>query len=122
MASRVNTAMDPQPGRPPSTTVPANRPRPVDPLRPDEGPTCQIVFWRGYRKARFYACVFDEADEPFAFAESPAFKAPRTPLPDATEQAVAAHDALTESLSQEGWDLVAKGPGWYDATFRRSPH
>lgn len=111
--------MDPQPGRRPPTTVPTSRPRPIDPLPPDEGVTCQIVFWRGYRKARFYACVFDDSDQPFALVESPAFRAPRTPFPDQTERAVAAHDALTDLLIREGWTVVLKGPGWYEATFGR---
>lgn len=98
---------------------PAHRPRPVDPRPPDFGITCEIVFWRGYRKARFYACVFDEAGEPLALAESPEFRSPGKDFPDQTDATVAAHDALTESLLAEGWELVRRGPGWYQAKFRR---
>ncbi len=80
---------------------------------------CEIVFWRGYRQARFYACVLDKAGEPLAVAESPAFRSPGTNTPDRTDATVAAHDALTEALLSDGWELVRKGPGWYHATFRR---
>ena len=81
--------------------------------------TCEIVFWRGYRQARFYACVLEETGEPLAVAESPAFRSPGTSMPDRTEATVAAHDALTEALLSDGWELVRKGPGWYQAKFRR---
>lgn len=81
--------------------------------------TCEIVFWRGYRQARFYACVLEESGEPLAVAESPAFRSPGTNIPDRTEATVAAHDTLTDALLNDGWELVRKGPGWYQAKFRQ---
>jgi hypothetical protein len=120
--SHVSSAVEPQ-REPPRTTIsagePTHRRRPVDPRPPDYGVTCEIVFWRGYRKARFYACVFDQAGERLALAESPEFRSPGKDFPDQTESTVAAHDRLTEQLLAEGWELLRKGPGWYQAKFRR---
>lgn len=117
-------AVEPQREAPPLPAAvpagdPTRRPRPVDPRPPDQGVTCQVVFWRGYRKARFYACIFDDAGEPLALAESPAFRSPGKDVPERTEASVAAHDGLTALLLADGWELVRKGPGWYQATFRR---
>ena len=119
--AHMSTAIDPQPESLSPTTVPTNepahRPRPIDPWPPDYGMTCEIVFWRGYRKARFYACVFDDGGKPLALAESPEFRSSGKDFPDQTESTVAAHDRLTEQLLAEGWELIRKGPGWYQATF-----
>jgi hypothetical protein len=81
--------------------------------------TCEIVFWRGYRKARFYACTLDHAGELVALAESPAFRSPGKDIPDRADGAVEAHEALTELLLSDGWQLARRGPGWYQATFSR---
>jgi hypothetical protein len=80
---------------------------------------CEIVFWRGYRKAAFYARIFDEADEPLAVAESSFFRYSGNGIPDATAEAESAYDELVERLEQDGWESVDQGTTWYGDVFRR---
>jgi len=81
--------------------------------------TCEIRFWRGYLKANFYACVFDIHGEALAVAESPFFRARSDGLPDQTEEAVAAYDALRQRLEQLGWEHAASGRTWFGDLYRR---
>jgi hypothetical protein len=79
--------------------------------------TCEIAFWRGYRKGAFYARTYLEGEE-VAVAESPAFR-PIGDEPDRTDEAEAAYEALCEALAEAGWHRVGAGTDWYGGTFRR---
>lgn len=78
---------------------------------------CAIRFWRGYRKANFYACVFTDDGEPLAVAESPLFRARGTGIPDKTDEAVAAYDALCKKLEDNGWQRASPGKTWFGDVF-----
>ncbi len=80
--------------------------------------TCEIMVWRGYRKAAFYARTY-VGDEEVAVAESPLFRARGNGLPEPTLEAEEAYNALCERLEREGWKLVDSGETWFGHTFRR---
>jgi hypothetical protein len=80
--------------------------------------TCDILFWRGYRKAAFYGRTFDETGEAVAVAESPFFRPQGNGAPDPTEAAKAAYEALRSQLIVAGWEPVTAGDDWFDETFR----
>jgi hypothetical protein len=90
------------------------------PVHPAEAAvwTCQISFWRGYRKAAFYAGMFYEGED-VAVAESPHFRAHGNGLPDPTPEAEEAYDALRERLEADGWTLARAGDTWFDHVFER---
>jgi hypothetical protein len=81
---------------------------------------CDIRFWRGYRKAAFYARTFEDGEE-VAVAESPLFRVRGNGQPERTREAENAYEALREGLEREGWRLVESGDAWFDHTFRREP-
>jgi hypothetical protein len=85
---------------------------------PPSGQTCDILFWRGYRKAAFYGRTFDEAGEPVAVAESPFFRPEGNGAPHPTDAAKAAYEALRSQLAAAGWEPVSSGGDWYEETFR----
>lgn len=64
--------------------------------------SCEIVWWRGYVKGRFQAYA-GAAPERELIAESPAIRCRSSTPPEPTAAAVAALDALTEQLSETGW-------------------
>jgi hypothetical protein len=124
----------PRPAPPPPPPMPEPEVEaPTDVIEPEPAPVvpdaitepepteemCEILVWRGYTKARFYARLdVDETDE-FAVAESPSFRFHGNGTPDDTEAARAAHRALVEKLRAKGWEPdEASGP-WYAARFRR---
>jgi hypothetical protein len=80
---------------------------------------CEIVFWRGYRKAAFYARIFDEAGEALAVAESPFFRFSGNGIPDATAESESAYEDLVERLEHDGWESLDHGSTWYGHFFRR---
>jgi hypothetical protein len=88
------------------------------PTPPPSEQTCDILFWRGYRKAAFYGRTFDETGEAVAVAESPFFRPQGNGAPDPTEAAKAAYEVLRSQLIAAGWEPVAAGSDWYDETFR----
>jgi hypothetical protein len=94
------------------------REEPPAPLPPPSEQTCDIVFWRGYRKAAFFGRTFDETGEAVAVAESPFFRPQGNGAPDPTEAAKAAYEALRSQLIAGGWEPVAAGDDWFDETFR----
>lgn len=108
-------------------TVAAEPEPQVDEARAPETPTqdasaeltCRVEFWRGYRKAAFYARTLDGSEE-VAVAESPLFRARGNGVPDRTDEAAAAYAALVERLQDDGWRRVATGSAWFDATFARA--
>jgi hypothetical protein len=79
--------------------------------------TCEISFWRGYRKGAFYARTYD-GEEEVAVGESPLFRPHGNGLPEPTLEAEDAYNALCEQLEREGWTLVETGETWFDATFQ----
>lgn len=82
--------------------------------------TCQIAFWRGYRKGAFYARGLDEDGFEVALAESPLFKPQGNGgVPDDTDEAVAAHETLVAQLASEGWIAHGCDNTWFGRTFRR---
>jgi len=68
--------------------------------------SCEIVWWRGYVQGRFqaYAGVGPESE---LIAESPAIRWRSSAPPERTEAAVAALVALTDRLSEDGWQAQA---------------
>jgi hypothetical protein len=82
--------------------------------------TCQIAFWRGYRKGAFYARALDEDGFEVALAESPLFKHRGKSVPDDTEEAVAAHEALVAQLANDGWVANGCDDTWFGRTFRKT--
>jgi len=104
--------IEPEPEPEPAAVVPDAIPEPTEEM-------CEILVWRGYTKARFYARLdVDESDE-FAVAESPVFRFHGNGSPDDTEAARAAHRVLVEKLRAKGWEQdEASGP-WFAARFRR---
>jgi hypothetical protein len=94
---------------PPAVPTEVSEPAPP----PEAEATCEIRFWRGYLKANFYACVFGHDGQPLAVAESPFFRAHGNGIPDKTEEAVAAYDALRQRLELSGWEHAAPGRTWY---------
>jgi hypothetical protein len=64
--------------------------------------SCEIVWWRGYVKGRFQAYA-GAAPEGELIAESPAIRWRTSALPEPTEVAVGALRALTDRLSEAGW-------------------
>lgn len=85
----------------------------------DDDPTCEIRFWRGYRKATFYARIFSDEGEPLAVAQSPSFRAQGNGTPDKTDEAVAAYQALREQLEQRGWEHAGSGRTWFADVYSR---
>jgi hypothetical protein len=82
--------------------------------------SCSIAVWRGYRKAMFYAQTFDSNGDAVALAESPMFKYSGNGVPDQTDAAVQAYEALVELLTEEGWQTVDQGPAWFDQTLTQA--
>jgi hypothetical protein len=93
-------------------------PEPKVPVH-DDDLTCEILFWRGYRKATFYARIFSDEGEPLAVAQSPSFRARGNGTPDKTEEAVAAYQALREQLEQAGWEHAGSGRAWFAEVYSR---
>jgi hypothetical protein len=89
------------------------QPEPV----PLENLTCEILFWRGYRKATFYARIFSDDGEPLALAQSPSFRARGNGTPEESDEAVAAYQALRAQLEQWGWRHVGSGRAWFGDVF-----
>ena len=102
---------------PPAETVNV-QPEPAAPSQPSEL-TCDVLFWRGYLKSAFYARVFSDDGEPLAVAESPFFRARGNGIPDETDEAVAAYQALRDRLESGGWQHVVAGETWFADTFAR---
>jgi hypothetical protein len=125
MPAREPIAKPPSPPRtkPPAREVPRDAdvealvdPAPAAPATREQ--TCDILFWRGYRKAAFYGRTFDETGEAVAVAESPFFRPQGDGAPEPTEAAKAAYDALRSQLVAAGWEPVSTGDAWFEETFR----
>lgn len=86
---------------------------------PLEDLTCEILFWRGYRKATFYARIFSVDGEPLALAQSSEFRARGNGTPEQTEEAVAAYQELRARLEQWGWRHAGSGDAWFGDVFTR---
>jgi hypothetical protein len=103
--------------------VPMEEAAKAEPLPTEE--LCEILVWRGYAKARFYARLdlpqFDpeDVDGQFAVAESSSFRFNGNGTPEPTEAAKAAHQALVEKLVAKGWEQEPTHGPWYAARFSR---
>jgi hypothetical protein len=80
--------------------------------------TCEISFWRGYRKSAFFARTHVDG-ETVAVAESPLFRARGNGLPDESGEALAAYEALREKLERQGWEPSGSRGTWFGQVFRR---
>ena len=123
--AREATAEEPLPVAPPPPP-PAPEPAAVAPAaaEPVAAPTeefCEILVWRGYAKARFYARLDIESHEgdEFAVAESPTFRFRGNGTPDDTDAAHEAHEALVNRLIDKGWEPEDTTGPWYAVRFRR---
>ena len=87
----------------------------------DEGSweTCEVVWWRGYRRSVFAAVALDSDGFPYDVARSPDFKWKRREAPPRETKTLAARDDLTQTLVAAGGKEIAPGEGWYGAHFRR---
>ena len=96
---------------------------PAEPrVAPEPEPTeefCEIRVWRGYAKARFYARLDLAAEDEFAVAESPSFRFRGNGMPDDTEGAHEAHQALVQKLVAKGWEPEGSNGAWFSTRFRR---
>ena len=81
--------------------------------------TCEVVWWRGYRRSVFAAVAFAADGFPYDVARSPDFKWKRREAPPREAKTLAARDDLTRTLVAAGWEEIARGEGWYGARFRR---
>jgi hypothetical protein len=86
---------------------------------PLEELACEILFWRGYRKATFYARIFSDDGEPLALAQSSEFRARGNGTPEQTEEALAAYQELRARLEQWGWRHAGSGDAWFGDVFTR---
>jgi hypothetical protein len=118
---RQRTKLSSSPQRVASSAPPAEETVTPEPdAGTDQDLTCEIVFWRGYREATFYARIFSDDGEPLAVAQSPAFRARGNGTPEETDEAIAAYQALREQLELTGWDRVADGDAWFGGVYGRS--
>jgi hypothetical protein len=99
-----------------------SKPSPIRPAatqRQPDGQVCEIAFWRGYVKGSFYARAFDQDGEPVPIAQSPYFRSHGSDEPEATDQAVAAYEALRNQLERAGWEYARDGASWFATVFSR---
>jgi hypothetical protein len=82
---------------------------------------CEIAYWRGYRKSKFYARGFDADGVEVALAESRSFRVEGSRSPERTEEAAAAYDQLVEQLTEDGWRPVDEDDRrtWFAQSFER---
>lgn len=93
---------------------PAAHPAPISEVAPLEEGACEIEWFRGYVKSRFYV-VLEEPDlGGDRLVESPWFSWRKAdPPPPALPEIVAARDALLVKLEREGWEAYGRGGAWY---------
>ena len=103
--------------------VPAPAHEPSASQEPADGTqweTCEIVWWRGYRRSLFTAIRADADEFSESVASSPNFKWHRPEEPPQNEETTAAHRQLIEKLHALGWDPAAPGESWYGGRYRRA--
>jgi hypothetical protein len=82
--------------------------------------TCRIAWWKGYVKGRFVAVLESESRQPEVVGESPSWRWRGSSLPDPTDEARHALDALTGELVASGWTLDESQPEvWYERVLTR---
>lgn len=110
----------PPPPPPPAPEPEAVAPAEAEPVAAPTEELCEILVWRGYSKARFYARLDIEHDgDEFAVAESPTFRFRGNGTPDGTTAAKEAHEALVAKLVAKGWEPEGTSGPWYAVRFRR---
>ena len=82
---------------------------------------CQVRWWRGYVRSRFYAVVTDGDGAGTTVGQSPDFPWRRGTPPTETPDAVAALEALAEVLRRSGWSAAGRGDAWYALRFETDP-
>ena len=81
--------------------------------------TCEIIWWRGYRKSDFYALAISPDGEPYDVARSRDFSWRRTEPPPPADAIVAAREELLQKLVNDGWEKHAPGESWYAGRYKR---
>jgi hypothetical protein len=119
-------AVVPEVAEPEEVAAPAAEPVPAEAeeeMAPQEE-LCEVRWWRGYVRSRFYAEV--EAPEGYSIlAESPMFRWRGQDPPAQEGEVAAAHDALVGELMRLGWVIDEPGPDdepalWYEIRLRRA--
>jgi uncharacterized protein len=77
---------------------------------------CEIVCWRGYFKADFYARQVGSDDE---IERSPMFRWRHDDPPPREGKFLAAHERLVSRLVNDGWQPLGEARPWYAQRFRR---
>ena len=95
-------------------TEPAPQPALISEVAPLEEGACEIEWFRGYVKSRFYVVLEEPELGGDRFVESPWFAWRKAdPAPPALPEIVAARDALLEKLEREGWEPYGRGGAWF---------
>ncbi len=97
-------------GRAESDTPEAAAQLPVDEI------TCEIAYWRGYVRSKFYARLV--AGDDGAIATSPLMRS-HSPVPEQTEECLEAYNVLVNGLLEDGWVPSGQGADWFSARFAR---
>ena len=82
--------------------------------------TCEIVWWRGYRRSDFYALAFSPDGEPLVVGRSRDFHWRRNEPPPPTFDIVAAREELVQTLIDDGWEELepASAENWYAGRYK----
>jgi hypothetical protein len=93
---------------------PAPHPALISEVAPLEEGACEIEWFRGYVKSRFYVVLDEPELGGDRLVESPWFSWRQAdPPPPALPEIVAARDALLVKLEREGWEAYGRGGAWY---------
>jgi len=93
---------------------PAPHPALISEVAPLEEGACEIEWFRGYVKSRFFVVLEEPELGGDRLVESPWFSWRQAdPPPPALPEIVAARDALLVKLEREGWEAYGRGGAWY---------
>jgi hypothetical protein len=93
---------------------PVPQPALISEVAPLEEGACEIEWFRGYVKSRFYVVLEEPELGGDRLVESPWFAWRKAdPAPPALPEIVAARDALLVKLEREGWEPYGRGGAWY---------
>jgi len=79
--------------------------------------TCELRWWRGYVKSRFYAVAIEADGSRATIAQSPDFSWRHGSPPTEIPEAVAALEAVVEAVRRAGWTAAGRGDAWYELRF-----
>jgi hypothetical protein len=80
---------------------------------------CEVVWWRGYLKSRFYAVARRAGEEPVPVGASGFFRWRRSSPPPGEGAIAQEHDGLMARLRADGWVQIGRGARWYDEVLER---